>query len=556
MANLPFLPEQGESLDLKSGRFRSQKTGRYTRRVDLEVIVAAIKDTLKSVVSIDQKMTELVKSAELINTNIVSLGDLVNPRSKRQKPPVDAAQEKREAISSVKEKTKKAGFSIMGLVALIALLKNDKLMAIVKGFFTGFLEGLGFGKEAIEKIKFWVGFAVNAFKVYLGFKVFKQVYDAFMAMKRLGELMGILGQKTQTESGLVAQREVVARTKETLAQRATKMKDAFKAAAEKAQARVKSITKVLTNKNELIKLKNKAIASTKATLTKSINTIKQKFSNFKKLIMNGIKLIRSAVKITTLAASLPSFGLSLLIGAAVDAVLMTALDYFMADEGAKPDGAGMLGNLAKNFVESITFGFVKGDKLKEMVIAGAKKLFSWFQKAWDWFGSSDKKTESTKSMGAKVEAKTSPAVGQATLSSKEVGVSGLPGVQQAGKPNAVPGAASSSSMSSATSTGSSAGAAAGSSGMSSATSTGSSSRSSSSGNVSSAQLEPSTSLSEVGISSLSERVTMDKKLAMQSAAMNNQVIVNNSNVTNVMGNAQTPNAKTPSMVIYSDTVGF
>ena len=380
MADLPLLPQEGESLDLKSGRFRDKKTGRYSRRVDMEAIVATIRDALKHILAVDEGTAAAVKKAELIQSNFKDILPLFVPTSNR------SSGDRKQAIQKAKVETKaaikSAGMNILGLVGLIALLKSDRIMAIVGGFFKGFLKALGWSNRSIAKLFLGVKLAIAAFEVYLGYKVFKSVLEAFNAMKRLGQALGFLTQRTQLKGIELA---------------AQQMKDAARIRAREVAFKAKEsiFTKVLARTRKIATSFFKTITSWKRisqtirifykrtirTINSVYKNIIMKFKNFKTLVFTGLRLAIKGISVAKVAAGLASFGIGWIIGGIVEAGLSTALDYWIAKETGEgtPNGSELVGLFTKNFVGAVTLGLVDGSKLKDIATEMAKKFFSWFR---------------------------------------------------------------------------------------------------------------------------------------------------------------------------------
>ena len=378
MADLPLLPQEGESLDLKSGRFRNKKTGRYSRRVDVEAIVATIKDALTHIITVDKGMDAAVKKAELIQTDFRELTAALLPTAE---DPKDAHKKAlRKATSESKAAIKSAGMDILGLVGLLAVLKNDKLMSIVGGFFKGFLKSIGMSDRAIAKLFLGVKLAVAAFKLYLGYKVFKNVLAAFNALKNLGQVLGILTEKNNVMSSKFSIREAFIKGKEALLKGLTKTVQFFKSAYTKVKTIAKSFYKTITSWKRITQtvriFYKKTIKAIKLVYGKVIT----KFKTFKTLVFSGLKLAIKGVRVAKVVAGAATFGIGYIVGGLVEAGLSTALDYWISKEMGEgtPDGSELVGMFLKNFVEGITLGLVNGDKLKSIATDMAKKFFSWF----------------------------------------------------------------------------------------------------------------------------------------------------------------------------------
>ena len=119
----------------------------------------------------------------------------------------EAEQEsKLDKVAGGAELLKGASDSIASIVptaAILALaipfLLTPEVKEMLGAFFDGFLESLGLGKRAVDNIKIGLGITAGIIAGYFSYKVLSGVYDAFMQMKKLAEVMGLLGQATATE---------------------------------------------------------------------------------------------------------------------------------------------------------------------------------------------------------------------------------------------------------------------------------------------------------------------------------------------------------------------
>ena len=608
---MPFLPLQGESLDLKSGRFRSQKTGRYTRRVDLEVIVTSIKSIFTSVQNIDQSTTVLAEKSELIRDDIkqlvqLSTGTAPQPEPK-SKPDLGAAR------ANVAATVKKAGFNALGLAGLILLLKNEKVMAIVKGFFTGFLKSLGVSEETIEMLGTAAKVLTKMFEIYLAYKLFKNISEAFTAMKNLGMAMGLLSEKNAAAGAELSAKEAKLAAKEKAGDlRDNKKMNKMKRRLKKTKLNLKKVGGFFSNSQRRNKVTKRFFNNRIKDMSKQLQKlgkVAKRFKSFLKLVFTGLKGIRKAVSIAKLAMAIPTLGISLLIGIVLDAALGTAIDYFSAKQmdDKSPGLAEIAGFFGKNLVETITLGLVSGDKIGEIVTNLARKFFGWFDKALSFFGFGGKKGEAkqTKTEKKPLEETMKPAQIDALVRGFKKGIidkqlfdkewSNNAQISMLGptvmkntklrdkvwteyskknlvtkKPMAAASTANPPPAPAGTSTGSKSSGSAGSSSSAPAAAPSlstSTSPSNSDANtpkpgvasksadlMSTAQME--SAPKEMSVASLAENVALDKKSEEQAKSSAGDIIMNNINTTNVIGASQAPIPKKPSSTIFSDTVGF
>lgn len=97
--------------------------------------------------------------------------------------------------------------SIIPTAAVLALaipfLLTPEVKEMLGSFFDGFLQGLGLGKNAVENIKLGLGITAGIIAAYFSYKVLSGVYDAFMQMKKLAQVMGLLGTATAAEKDAI-----------------------------------------------------------------------------------------------------------------------------------------------------------------------------------------------------------------------------------------------------------------------------------------------------------------------------------------------------------------
>jgi hypothetical protein len=353
MANLPLLPKEDEKLDLKSSAFRDKSTGRYTRMVNLEDIVTSIHATFKSILSIDNTTSQIAKRAELIeNTvNVLSLSMLT--QRKQQKV---AKQETKQPVALTQKASARKADSlekIMGYLGLFTLLKNQRLMDFVGLFFKKLLSLLGVSNETIEKLSIAAKMAKEAFKMYLGYKILRPVYDSFLAIKRLAYETGVLSLLTAKEGEKLSIRERALRGRDKLG----KFFSIFKSFNKTIRATKIFFKRIVRNLKGVIK----GIVTRFKTVVKTVVSLKK----WKELVKVGLQTMRKGVQAIKAAAAFTLVGY--LIGAAVDAVLGTALDYLVLEEKQPGQSTSdfILQLLKKNVIQSLTFGMASGDSVSK-----------------------------------------------------------------------------------------------------------------------------------------------------------------------------------------------
>jgi hypothetical protein len=418
---LPFLPSTDETLDLKTGSFRSTKTGRFTRKFPLKEFVNSLTKLLSTTEENKSVTAELVKTALILEDKIKAL---FIPRQAMQEQAVQEAEsiDKESLIVQEKQKLKKTGFDILKFAAVLPLLFNDKIKAIVTGFFHGFLDSISLAMPALKALRFITRNLLDILKVYFGIKLFKRLYDAFVSIKKLAELTGILSQiKQGSEPSLDKPRAIapgneIDLEKEKLKKRNEKLKRRLKRKGiqynksvklsqvlKKNIKNIKNIKNVL--KSNITNLKGK-ITLLKDYGTKTFTKVKElvQFKNiaikFKQLVFGGLKNLLKVVRVIKTGLALT--GIGYLLGGAVDAGINTLIDYF-TNEDPKKAGEGTAEKLVKmfanNFIKSITFGFFDLNTVKRLIIQGVNNLKSkniipeWVaNKIIDFIGKPEEKT--------------------------------------------------------------------------------------------------------------------------------------------------------------------
>lgn len=108
-----------------------------------------------------------------------------------------------DAIKDVGEKTSQVGFDIFKLALLLPLLLNDKVKALVGGFFKKFLEKLGVAAPIVDAMALAIDNIQYILGAYFGFKIWKSVKGAFDAIMELARVTGIAADNTITQANAV-----------------------------------------------------------------------------------------------------------------------------------------------------------------------------------------------------------------------------------------------------------------------------------------------------------------------------------------------------------------
>lgn len=339
MADDALTPKKGESLDLSSRAFRDVKTGRYTRGIDIRSILNSINMLEPTSKSLSEASVQLEEQVKIFAVKFKKAFGI-------EAKPV-AAKLKRPSLSLMREGSEKlasSSWSLAKLALLLPLLFNETTKKILSGFFEGVLKGIGLSEDSIKIFKSIAAGAVMAFKVFLGYKVIKSVLDTFSAMKQLANATGILGLLVGEKGNEVALREKNVSTSNTEL-------EADNSRLKKKGGRLQRVVRSLKARTKL--------------LTRSV----KKLFNFKKLAIGALKVIRTAARVIKTATAWT--GLGFLIGAAVDAGLSTLLDFYTKEEDSEDTKESLFMTVGKsfadNFVQSLTFGALNLNDLKNMI---------------------------------------------------------------------------------------------------------------------------------------------------------------------------------------------
>lgn len=149
-------------------------------------IITQIQDVLGKKGDADSKLSR-------VNGIIQSGGDAYKAKEAEQ-------EEKPKALDLVKgigkDMTTAAGSA---LALAIPFLLSPEMREMLMGFFSGFLEGLGLGKDALTKLKFGLSMAAGILVSYFAVKTIASVYSAFQQMQKLAEVLGLAGQAVNAE---------------------------------------------------------------------------------------------------------------------------------------------------------------------------------------------------------------------------------------------------------------------------------------------------------------------------------------------------------------------
>jgi hypothetical protein len=108
-----------------------------------------------------------------------------------------------DTIKAAGESTAQAGLSIAKLALLIPLLMNDKVKALVGGFFEKFLSNLGVAKPIVDAVLLAVQNLDKILITYFGFKVFQSVKGAFDSIMELARVTGLVAESTNEQASSI-----------------------------------------------------------------------------------------------------------------------------------------------------------------------------------------------------------------------------------------------------------------------------------------------------------------------------------------------------------------
>lgn len=126
----------------------------------------------------------------------------------------------------------------VGLAFAIPFLLSPEVRAMLGEFFKGFLDGLGLGKDTLDKVKIGLGIITGVIGAYFSAKVIMGVVDAFQQMQKLAQVLGLAGDVVATEKNKIDTE-----------------KDQVKKAGDKAKGELKDTKKDLRKGRKLSALK-------------------------------------------------------------------------------------------------------------------------------------------------------------------------------------------------------------------------------------------------------------------------------------------------------------
>lgn len=163
------------------------------------------------------KVKSVLGTKNKADIKVLSIGNILASGGNAYKEKEAEQETKSDKITAGAELVGGAAKSIASIVptaAILALaipfLLTPEVKEMLGSFFDGLLESLGLGKKAVDNIKIGLGITAGIIASYFSYKVLSGVYDAFMQMKKLAEVMGLLGETTATEKNKIdAEKEKV-----------------------------------------------------------------------------------------------------------------------------------------------------------------------------------------------------------------------------------------------------------------------------------------------------------------------------------------------------------
>lgn len=120
-----------------------------------------------------------------------------------------------EATQGATRAVSRAGLSVLGFAAAIPLLiANPQIVDIVKGFFTGFLKGVGVSNEALSYLKPAIGITLGVLATAFTMKALAPVIVAFQKLRQLAVVLGLAAEETKDSSDAVKKKDKEVKNKD------------------------------------------------------------------------------------------------------------------------------------------------------------------------------------------------------------------------------------------------------------------------------------------------------------------------------------------------------
>lgn len=210
----------GKAKDAALGSMGFVLRGTPTQAAELKKasLVAA-----RNVVSVRKNITQLVEKFKVYQNTITQIKSILAGKAEaaakvnriavvlaaggdKYKQEEAEAEQKPKALELVQgaaDKIAEATPMAAVLALAIPFLLSPEIKEMISSFFNGFLEKLGFGKDAVDKIKTGLVIATGVLAAYFSAKVLMSVVDAFNQMKKLAEVLGLAGETVSAEKGKI-----------------------------------------------------------------------------------------------------------------------------------------------------------------------------------------------------------------------------------------------------------------------------------------------------------------------------------------------------------------
>lgn len=166
-----------------------------------------------------------------------------------------------ESAKGVTKAVANIGLDTIGLAMAIPLLmSNPQILGIVKGFFDGFLTGIGLSSDAIAIVKPVITILLGVLAASWTMSALSPVIEVFQKLKQLATALGLAGEATKSTHDEVATREKDVKKKDTDLRKEKdkiqKEKDTIKKGTEVAKDEVKKAKDEIKKASQAGKGKN------------------------------------------------------------------------------------------------------------------------------------------------------------------------------------------------------------------------------------------------------------------------------------------------------------
>lgn len=159
--------------------------------------IGSIVNKLNVLKSIVEQVQSIVSSNVENAAKVTKIQSLVSAGGNEYKLEEARAEEKPGLNDTIQETTRavsKAGLSVLGLaMAIPLLLANPEILNLVKGFFEGFLTGIGLSNDAIAIVKPAIAVLLGILAVSFTMAALAPVVTAFESLRKLAMVLGLAG---------------------------------------------------------------------------------------------------------------------------------------------------------------------------------------------------------------------------------------------------------------------------------------------------------------------------------------------------------------------------